>query len=123
MKKVLITAGLIALFFAACYYDNEEFLYPVIDNSCDTANVTFAGTISILLSNNCLSCHSNSTAASFGNNIRLENYADVVSQNQRILGAIRHDQGYFPMPQGGAKLNDCLITQFSIWVNKGSPNN
>ena len=123
MKKILIVACSCLLLFAACYYDNEEFLYPVISNSCDTNNITFSGTITSILSNNCWSCHSNSTAASFGNNIRLQDYADVVSHNQRTLGAIKHDPGFFPMPQGGAKLNDCIITQYSIWIRKGAPNN
>jgi len=123
MKKILILSALITFFFISCYYDNEENLYPEISNACDTTNVTFSGTIATMLSNNCLSCHSNSTAANFGNNIRLEDYADVKAQNQRVLGSIKQSSGFSPMPKGGAKLNDCLITQFGIWVKNGSPNN
>ena len=123
MKKILILSALITFFCISCYYDNEENLYPEISNACDTTNVTFSGTIATMLSNNCLSCHSNSTAANFGNNIRLEDYADVKAQNQRVLGSIKQSSGFSPMPKGGAKLNDCLITQFGIWVNNGSPNN
>ena len=123
MKKILAVFALIIFFCISCYYDNEENLYPVISNTCDTTNVTFSGTISVMLNSNCYSCHSNTTAASFGNNIRLQDYSDVKAQDQRVLGSIKQDSGFSPMPKGGAKLNDCLITQFDIWVKHGSPNN
>jgi hypothetical protein len=123
MKKVLKLTALILILCSACYYDNEEYLYPSIDSSCDTTNVTFSVTISGIMNDYCWSCHSNSTAANFGNNIRLENYSDVKSQSQKVLGAISHESGFSPMPKGSAKLNDCLITQFGIWVDHGTPDN
>ncbi len=123
MKKILALSALIIFFCISCYYDNEENLYPEISNACDTTNVTFSSTITTMMSNSCLSCHSNSTAANFGNNIRLQDYSDVNAQGQRVLGTIGHNSGFSPMPKGGAKLNDCLIVQFEVWVNNGSPNN
>jgi mono/diheme cytochrome c family protein len=108
---------------ASCYYDNEEALYPSYNSTCDTTNVTYSGTIAPILSSNCLSCHSNANAASFGNNIRLENYADVVSRAPAIEGSIKHTGNYSPMPKNGGKLKDCSITQFDIWVKNGMPNN
>jgi hypothetical protein len=123
MKKVLPVSAIIAFLCITCFYDNEEYLYPSINNACDTTSITFTGTISVMLSNNCLSCHSNSTAANFGNNIRLEDYADVKTSSQRLLGSIKQESGFSPMPKGGAKLNECLITQFGIWVKNGTPNN
>jgi hypothetical protein len=105
----------------SCRYDNEEDLYPLA--TCDTLNVTFSGTIAPILANNCLTCHSNSLAASSGNNIRLENYADVHAMSVSILGAINHQPPYSPMPKNGRMLNDCLITQFEIWVREGALNN
>lgn len=123
MKKVLIVSAVITIFCFACYYDNEEYLYPEISNTCDTTNVTFSGTVSVMLNNYCLSCHSNANAANFGNNIRLEDYEDVKTYSQDVLGSIKHESGFSPMPKGGAQLNDCLITQFEIWVNNGTPNN
>ena len=123
MKKVLIVSAVITIFCLACYYDNEEYLYPEMNNDCDTTNVTFSGTISVMLDNYCLACHSNANAANFGNNIRLEDYADVKANSQDVLGSIKHESGFSPMPKGGAQLNDCLVTQFEIWINNGTPNN
>jgi hypothetical protein len=111
------------LFTVSCYYDNEESLYPVISSTCDTTNVTFSGKIVPMLSNNCLSCHSNATAPGLGNGIPLENFADVRARAAAISGSINHTGSHSPMPKNGGKLNACLITQFDIWVRSGTPNN
>jgi hypothetical protein len=111
------------LIVVSCYYDNEERLYPSPDASCDTTNITFSGTIVTILSNNCLSCHSNITAAGSGNGIRLENFADVQARATAVAGSIKQSGSYSPMPKNGGKLKTCLITQFDIWVRNGMLNN
>jgi hypothetical protein len=110
---------------SGCYYDSEEFLYPEINNQCDTSNITFSGSVSPLLSQYCFSCHSNSTSAAYGGNIKLEDYTDVRTQadNGRLLGAIQHSPGYSAMPKGAGKLTDCTISSINIWIEDGSPNN
>jgi hypothetical protein len=107
----------------SCYYDSEEALYPSLSSSCDTASVTFSGTIAPILENNCLSCHSNAAAASAGGGIRLQDYADVKAQNVKVAGAIKQLSGYSPMPKNGGRLSDCSIRQFDIWVLNGMPEN
>jgi len=118
-----VTFVTILLLASSCYYDNEEALYPSVNAGCDTTNVTFSGKIVPLLANNCLSCHSNATASSAGNGIRLENYADVQSRAAAISGSINHSGTYSPMPKNGSKLKTCLIAQFDNWVKNGTPNN
>jgi hypothetical protein len=118
-----VFALLIILMAGSCYYDSEEALYPVLNSGCDTTSVTFSGKIVPLLANNCLSCHSNATAASSGNGIRLENYADVKSRATAVAGSINHTGPYSPMPKNGGKLNNCLLSQFDIWVRTGMPEN
>jgi hypothetical protein len=123
LSKLLIFIISACITAVSCYYDSEESLYPSLGSSCDTANVTFSITISGLLANNCLSCHSNSTAASFGNGIRLENYADVKSKADAVSDAINHNGNFSPMPKNGGKLNNCLIIQFDKWISEGTPDN
>jgi hypothetical protein len=126
MKRLYLTIGVVFILFlfpVSCYYDNEEALYPTLSSSCDTTNVTFSWTIVPILSDNCYSCHSNSTAASSGNNIRLENYADVASNAIRVQGSINHTGSYSPMPKNGGMIKACSITQFDIWIKNGMPNN
>jgi hypothetical protein len=126
MKRLLlffVTFVTILLFSVSCYYDNEEALYPTLNSSCDTTNVTFTGKISTLLANNCLSCHSNASAPSAGNNIALENYTDVVARATAISSSINHTGSTSPMPKNGGKISSCLLTQYSIWLRNGMPQN
>jgi hypothetical protein len=126
MKRLvssLIITAIFLLFTVSCYYDSEESLYPVLNSSCDTTNVTYTGKIVPMLSNNCLSCHSNASAPGSGNGIALENYADVKARATAIAGSINQTGSYSPMPKNGGKLKACLITQFDIWVRNGTPNN
>ena len=118
----VVTSVTILLFAASCYYDNEEALYPSLGSACDTTAVTFSGKIVPLLSNNCLSCHSNAASASAGGGIKLQDYADVQSRTVAIAGSIKHTGSYSPMPKNGGTLNSCLISQFDIWVKNGAPN-
>jgi type IV secretory pathway VirB6-like protein len=123
-----IISGILVIFttilLSACYYDSEEYLFPQLSNTCDTTQVTFALGVKPILQNSCYSCHSNTTFA-FGNNIRLEDYADVKTRadNGSLLGSISHAGGYAAMPQGSAKLEDCKITIVIKWIETGAPNN
>lgn len=123
MRLILLCLIMVITLLASCYYDNEEALYPSLNTQCDTTNVTFSGTVVPILAGNCLSCHSNSTAAAFGNNIRLEDYADVQTRAAAVAGSIKHTGNYSPMPKNGGKLKDCAIIQFDIWVRQGMPDN
>ncbi len=88
---------------------------------CDTANVTYSGTIAPIMETYCTGCHS-STSAPGGS---LMSYPDVMNAavNGNMIGDITHASGYNNMPQGGAKLGDCEITQIKKWVAAGAPNN
>lgn len=121
MKKLIIPCLIFTLyliFSAGCYYDNEEYLYPDLNTSCDTLNVTFSSTITPILDNNCLSCHSDANAA-FGGGVHLQSLADVKANSSKIVSSITQT-GSKPMPPNG-KLKPCSVTQFSIWLRNGMP--
>jgi len=113
----------ILFFSVSCYYDNEEALYPSLNSSCDTTNVTFSSRIVPILANNCLSCHSNASAASAGNSIRLQDYIDVRNRSEAIAGSVKHSSTFSPMPKNGGKLNACSIKLIDIWIRNGTPDN
>ncbi|MCF8364494.1 MAG: hypothetical protein K9H16_01840 [Bacteroidales bacterium] len=89
---------------------------------CDTVNVTFSTTIWPVVQGRCFGCHNGPNAQG---GISLDNYTNIaeVANSGRLMGAIRHEEGYAPMPQNGSKLSDCNITQFQKWINDGTPNN
>jgi hypothetical protein len=114
---------LIALVTAGCYYDKAEVLYPQASAACDTTAVTFSRSVAPLLAMQCSGCHSNANAAAFGDNIRLENHADIVARLAKVLGAVQWLNGYSPMPKNGAMLSDCQIRMLQLWANNGALNN
>lgn len=123
MKRLLISISavfIMSLFFVSCYYDNEEALYPSINSSCDTTNVTYSKTIVPILNNSCLTCHS---VPATGGSILLNSYASVVANAPRITGSIKQLAGFSAMPKNSGKLKSCSITQWDIWVRNGMQNN
>jgi len=126
MKRRLlyfVTFVTIIIAVSSCYYDSEEALYPSVNSTCDTTNVTYSGKVVPILANNCLSCHSNASAPSAGGNIALENFTDVSAQAASISAAINHTGPLPPMPKNGSKMKACLISTFDIWVRNGKPSN
>lgn len=125
IKKIVPIIIIIIFVIQSCYYDNEELLYPELPSSCDTVNVTYSGNISSVISLQCLSCHSNSVASTYGGGIKLEDYSDVkiYVDDGSLLGSIKFDSGFTPMPEGASKMSECKIRQFEIWINSGAINN
>lgn len=108
------------LYIPACYYDVEEELYP--DMGCATDNVTYSGTVLPILEANCLICHS---AVANNGNVTLEGYDKLLEivNSGRLLGAVRHEPGFSPMPQNQPQLVECTIQKIEAWINDGAPNN
>ncbi len=123
MKKVkyLIFLGITALIVQGCYRDNEQDLYRFSSSICDTSSVTYSGTISQILSRNCVACHSGSSA--YGNpQVFLDNYNGVktVVDNGKLFNAVQYISK--PMPPGG-QLDYCSIADFRVWIKAGAPQN
>jgi|SRR5690606_26629877 hypothetical protein len=104
---------------AGCYYDVYDELYP---SECKTENVSYQADILPILTGKCYQCHD---AANNQGNVTLEGYDNLkfYANSGQLLGAIRHDNGFSPMPQSGGKLSDCYISLFGIWVAEGALNN
>lgn len=114
----LMAIAMVAL--SACYYDSEEDLYPA--SQCNTTNMSFNTHIAPIFQRNCYACHS---AAANTGNITLEGHDKVMQHvtSGRLLGAIRHEAGFQPMPQGAAQLINCDISKIEQWIAQGAPDN
>jgi hypothetical protein len=124
MSAFLLT-GLSLLYITSCYYDNKEYLYPQINNTCDTTNVTFSVSVQTIFQNNCLSCHGGSSYSSVGGNIRLDTYAGAKAQadNGNLLNSIMHTGNIPQMPLSGGSINSCSIAVIKKWMLAKTPNN
>ena len=124
MTRLRFLVILIAMAFGlnACYYDNVENLYPEGGGDCDTTNISYSTDIWPTINSSCTGCHSGAAASG---NVKLEDYNDIKNsgENGGLLGTIRHESGWSPMPKGGSKLQDCDILKIEVWQNMGYPNN
>ena len=122
MRLILSLLVFLIILNFSCTYYSEESLYPET-NLCDSTGVTYSGIIFPILENNCFPCHGSAVAIEKGGHLVLEGYSNIVDIKDIIRVAIRHESGAQPMPKDAAKLNDCQIRQFEIWLESGSPEN
>lgn len=117
----LVIISIAFLSVEGCYYDNEEDLFGGTSN-CDTTTVTYAGDVAPILINRCYVCHE--TGAD-GGGIVLNGYDNtkIWIDNGRLLGSIKQEAGFSPMPKGAAKIPSCEINTIEAWVRNGAPDN
>lgn len=89
---------------------------------CDTSSVTFSAVIKPLVDLKCKGCHNPNNLSA---DIDLSAYSGVKTNvdNGRLMGAINHLNGYFPMPHNAAKLPECDLAKFRIWIANGALDN
>lgn len=90
--------------------------------TCNTENVTFSGYVQPFLQTRCVGCH-NGNVSNGGINLSTHAGVQAAAGSGRLLGAIRHEAGFTPMPQGGQKLDQCDIDKIAAWVTAGALNN
>jgi hypothetical protein len=102
------------------YWILQGAMNNLCETPCDSSHVTYDSAVVIITQSWCVSsCHGGSNPA---NGLSLETYGQVKASvnSGRLMGAIRQESGYFPMPKGG-HLSPCDIAIFQKWVNLGMP--
>ena len=89
---------------------------------CDSTQSSFAANIYPLLNSYCIGCH-NSTRADA--DVDIDSYEKILPyvENGVLMGTIRHDQFFAPMPPTGSQISDCRIAQIQKWIDEGAQNN
>ena len=89
------------------------------ETPCDSSHVTYDSTIIAIVQSWCTGCHGGPNPA---NGLSLTTYDQVKASvnSGRLLGAIRQESGFYPMPKG-SQLSPCDIAIFQIWINNGMP--
>lgn len=110
----------LSLLISSCYYDKEEELYPTTE--CLTENMSYQSDILPILQNNCFQCHD--AANNFGG-ITLEGFDQlkIYVNNAQLIGVIKHESGFSPMPKNAAQLLECEIEKIEAWITDGALNN
>lgn len=120
--KLLFNIFIAVLLFVQCTYHNKEDYFSDNPNTCQTEEMSYTEDISPILENNCISCH-NTSNSSGGINLSTYELTKQVAESGQLLGVIRHDNGFSPMPLSAAKLDDCTINKVSAWIDQVLKNN
>lgn len=110
----MLIAAAIILFTYACKKDKAD--------DCNPKDVSYAKEVFKLLeSKGCYSngCHSGLDPVPLSNYLALK----VVIDANRLLGALKHQAGFSPMPKDRVKLSDCEIKTIETWIKEGAKNN
>jgi hypothetical protein len=129
--RTLVLATSIVLVVLGCSKSNEDDLdnNPGGNNppptTCVTTNMSYATNIAPIIQANCFGCHSNTSFPTSGAPFSLEGHANLVKKvnDGRLMGAINHEAGFKPMPQGSSKLAACDINKIKAWIDAGALNN
>lgn len=102
-----------AFFIVSCTEEPGEDPEPSDDDS-----YTYTTHASPIFNNFCATSGCHVSGAGIGS---LANYDDAkaFAQGGRILGSIKHENGYSPMPKNDAKLSDQMIETIEKWINDG----
>ncbi len=114
------TLSLMTVLLSSCYYDVEEDLYGPLD--CNPIDVSYSTDIGSIMENYCNSCHNLGTQSG---GVRTDNYRElkIVADNGRLLGSIKHEDGFTAMPQGVDLLSSCNISKIEVWITEGTKDN
>lgn len=86
-------------------------------SACDTASVTYSGSVKPYTDLTCVGCHNSSNASG---SVNLDGYSNFSSHADRSLIRMRSTTN--PMPPSG-KASDCASRTVEIWIQAGKPNN
>jgi len=90
------------------------------EEACDLEEITYSNFIGNLFDSKCsnIGCHVSGAAQG-----SLATYDDAVAfvSAGKILGALRHEDGFVAMPKNGDMLSECQIDKIEAWIEDGTP--
>ncbi len=119
-KIMFASAFLFTLVMVISCKKDKVSTVSVNPNCPDT--ISFSATVLPLITQNCSTsgCHD---AGSGSAGYTLTSHQDISPSANQVLGAMRHDAGFSPMPAGAPKLADSLIQYVECWIAQGKLNN
>jgi len=107
MKMKILTSSFILVFFLSFF-------------SCkDTEQLSYTKDIQPLLTS-CSNAYCHGAYHPDGNTLNFENTV-IFAGEEKFLAAIKHENGFEPMPKGGDKLPTADIELIETWINQGMP--
>jgi hypothetical protein len=111
----------IVVVLVSCVKKNEEELLSDF-KYCKDDSISFSQNILPIIHKDCGTCHNPNTQSG---GVTLHNYSDIsfYANNGILLGVIKHESGFSPMPKNAPKLIECKISTIEKWIQEGTQNN
>jgi hypothetical protein len=108
------------LLIATCLLESCKKDDPTPNPTCNTAGITYTNTVKAIFTAKCATSGCHVTSATIG---ALSTFAESKQKAMegKIVGAIKREAGFSPMPKVGNKLSDCEISQIEAWIAAGTP--
>lgn len=109
--------------FQACEYDNLN-VQPATPENCDTTLLKYNDGIKALVATHC-GTSDNACHKTGAQQVNLDIYDEIndAADNGDLMGSLRHEPGFEPMPSGGIILDECTLSKFQKWVDADEPEN
>jgi hypothetical protein len=116
MKNLLMLTGLFLIFFiVSCSNGGDD--SPVIDPTPTPTNITYANTISGIVSSRCTSCHGSPPTNDAPMSLSTYNNVKDAVTSRGLINQIESGN----MPKNGTKLSATQIQNFKTWQANGFP--
>lgn len=138
VRKSLVKSGLLLSLLtlvAACSYTNVNDLPTPAPTPCNLPTlISYQNDILPILKEDCYSCHDaahyqDSPPKGSGGTLNMENFSQLqyysLAANGHngasvLVGSVRGDAGFVPMPFGQAKIEPCEIALLEAWSAAGA---
>ena len=118
MKKIILTATVIAALLVACKGTKETVsTTPVAPLDCTSKTLSYQTDIKPIIETNCSRCHNANEKAGY-NFLKIESVKKAATSGV-LLGTIKHQKGFPKMPAYAAKLDQTSIDKIECWINNG----
>ncbi|WP_020567369.1 c-type cytochrome [Neolewinella persica] len=89
---------------------------------CDPTQTSFSEDIFPILKDYCVGCHGNNRE---DGGVNLSSHAEILASvnNGSLIGAMKREISFAPMPPLGSFVSSCRIAQIENWIAAGAPNN
>lgn len=108
----------------SCEKNDPENPEDLVCNETITS-VSYYDDIQPIIASNCYRCHSNENNGELAEGNDLEGYLDIFpyAKSGALLGVVKHNDGFTPMPLNDDKLALCDILKIEMWVAEGAMEN
>lgn len=89
---------------------------------CDPTQTSFREDIFPILKDYCVGCHGSNRE---DGGVNLSSHAEILASvnDGTLIGSMKRETFYAPMPPLGSFVSSCRITQIENWIADGAPNN